>query len=91
MPGMARMVCRSVENRMRKVQGAEMSGPCYNPETHEDCPSRGPGCAATCELWARYCRERDDRYDSAIRKPILTIGGKKFREYKARERLRMRK
>lgn len=32
-------------------------------------------CKRSCELWARYCRERDDRYDSAIRKPMLTIGG----------------
>lgn len=65
--------------------------PCYDRMAKRDCPNRKAGCAATCELWARYCRERDTRYDSAIRKPILTIGGKKFREYKARERLRMRK
>lgn len=39
-----------------------MSTPCYNQETHTDCPKRHSGCAINCPEWAAYCAERDKEY-----------------------------
>ena len=37
--------------------------PCFNRETHTDCPKRHVGCAADCPEWATYCEERDKSYE----------------------------
>lgn len=29
-----------------------------------DCENRGPGCAASCPLWAEYVKARDQEYQS---------------------------
>ena len=40
-----------------------MSNPCFNKETHTDCPKRHSGCAIDCPDWAAYCAERDKEYE----------------------------
>lgn len=40
-----------------------MDSPCYNRETHTDCPRRHSGCAVDCPDWAAYCVERDKDYE----------------------------
>ena len=40
-----------------------MKQPCYNSETHSDCPRRHSGCAIDCPDWAAYCAERDKGYE----------------------------
>ena len=39
-----------------------MKNPCYNTETHTDCPERYPGCGADCPKWAAYVVKRDAEY-----------------------------
>lgn len=40
--------------------------PCYNPETHADCPRRYVGCRASCEAWHEWlvihAEEKEQRY-----------------------------
>lgn len=40
-----------------------MNPPCFNAETHTDCPRRHSGCAIDCPDWAAYVAERDKKYD----------------------------
>lgn len=37
-----------------------MKNPCYNTETHTDCPKRAVGCSANCPEWASYVKKRDE-------------------------------
>ena len=39
-----------------------MTAPCYDPETHSDCPKRCAGCQTSCEAWKQYRDERDKTY-----------------------------
>lgn len=43
-----------------------MNPPCYNRETHTDCPKRRVGCRSTCEEWQKFeaanADERERRY-----------------------------
>jgi hypothetical protein len=40
-----------------------MNAPCYNKETHFDCPNRRAGCQTSCEAWKQYLAERDKLYE----------------------------
>ena len=42
---------------------ATLQPPCFNKETHTQCPKRHSGCAIDCPEWAKYCSERDKEYD----------------------------
>ena len=36
--------------------------PCYNQQTHEDCPRRSGGCSVGCPEWDAYLKKRDKVY-----------------------------
>ena len=44
-----------------------MRPPCYNIETHTDCPDRKGGCTVGCKKWAAYVTERDKQYGERMR------------------------
>ena len=39
-----------------------MNPPCYNRETHTDCPKRRVGCRSTCEEWEKYETAKKEEY-----------------------------
>ena len=39
-----------------------MTAPCFNAETHTDCPRRHAGCAVDCPEWAKYSAETTKEY-----------------------------
>ena len=53
-----------------------MNCPCYNRETHTDCPKRHVGCAVGCPDWATYSAERDKEYEkrAEISKTNFALG-----------------
>lgn len=54
--------------------------PCYDKQTHTDCPDRYVGCSAKCEKWSKYESLRDASYiervaeSEAIRRKYDAMG-----------------
>lgn len=44
-----------------------MTHPCFNAETHTDCPRRHGGCAIDCPDWAKYSAEMAKEYKRRAR------------------------
>lgn len=44
-----------------------MNPPCYNRETHTDCPKRCVGCRSTCEEWVIYEAAKKEEYERRYR------------------------
>lgn len=40
----------------------DAKSPCFNYETHTDCPSRTLACHVKCEEWAAYEERRNAQY-----------------------------
>lgn len=44
-----------------------MKNPCYDPETHTDCPKRKVGCRKDCQEWKEYEADRRDHYSEKLK------------------------
>jgi hypothetical protein len=67
-----------------------MLNPCYDEATHTDCPNRRGGCAVNCKKWAKYCEERNKRYEEEYNKKTRKQADESFKyDRKAKRAMRI--
>mgnify|MGYP007072985820 CR=1 FL=1 len=51
----------------RGIKLTNIESPCYNRETHTDCPNRYVGCRQSCQAWEIYQAQKDALADKKIK------------------------